>query len=529
MVKHLALKLLTTFTISTFGLILIITTPSLANDPLEHPSEAKFQHVLKTGQTVSYCLVPGVWIHDFIESLPNSFSRIGLVHCTITGDLNLPALKAPLELTLSDCTVKGTLSMYGADHYRIIDLSRITVEGPVYFSTSSVNRFIAEQASFKQYVWISEINFTEDVSFFSAKFWKGADFEKDSFSSTLNCSFADDSNSVLRLIRCGFVKDAVFDHLNNDKERGTLRIGDSYFESSFYGESMKLDTLALGRYWIGDTKYCSGPNRFADTATFYNLDAVDADISEVVFSKYADLGDMHCKNSINFANTAFEDDANFDGTFFPQSGKFNSSGACFAHTRFSKPPQISCSQLCDARPWWAPWQSDTINISPNESSTWRMWEDNFHHADDVAAENEMEYFRGLAEYADPQAQLWPHWNNIFERYFWGYGVRPLRIGGWMLVAYTIFTCLYWWTIRKEDVVSRPNESQQIAKLRYAMDFSRRTAFLPLYGLSHSITPVLKIVTAFQWVLFLALSVAILDSLSRVSPLFHTILGKVLTI
>src|SRR5206468_2241291 len=110
---------------------------------------------------------------------------------------------------------------------------------------------------------------------------------------------------------------------------------------------------------------------------------------------------------------------------------------------------IDGEQFLSHAPWWALWREDRPRFYANEPTTevdesstpddrrsWRELRRAFDLAKNVELRNYAEYKLRLSD--ETSHDVWTRISGITSRWFWGYGLRPIRVLLWLAVSLLAF-------------------------------------------------------------------------------------------
>jgi hypothetical protein len=236
-----------------------------------------------------------------------------------------------------------------------------------------------------------------------------------------------------------------------------------------------------------------------------------------------DFGNAKFTQSVSFEGSTFEKDVSFYRAEFPTasgSSKLNTAngdaganeipnGLVLNDVRFQKPVSFEWDQLKG-------------KVKALDKSTWDLLENSFKQTGNLEGQNETMYQRKLMERDSTQGLN--RLGNSIELGFWGYGVRPLRVGLWMLVAFLAFTALYF-SQPRALALDRAKWWGLWSRVKFAVEFSVRTSWKLLHGYEHARTPLFKVLALVQSIGFKVLAFFLLKAFSNTSPLLNELVGK----
>jgi hypothetical protein len=203
---------------------------------------------------------------------------------------------------------------------------------------------------------------------------------------------------------------------------------------------------------------------------------------------------------------------------------------------------VDADHLLCRQPAWAIWKEQVprflSEVSEDDSDSdattsihqvaerrlWRELEHAFHTANDLGLENYATY--QLRRVEEREKTGFGCFSSVLSRWFWGYGVRPIRVLGWLTLLFVIFSTIYR-TQLSNFGMDLPAFPRHLTRLRAALVFSARTIWELKFGYEHSATGTFRLVTLAESILGKALIACFAYSLSHTSPLLNELLKKVL--
>jgi uncharacterized protein YjbI with pentapeptide repeats len=361
-------------------------------------------------------------------------------------------------------------------------------------------------------------------------------FRGTTFHSTANFSAAHVRRSV-EFSSTAFLKDVFFNDINNTGQKdiapedGSLEFTYVNFSGRAYFDNTSLDTLwfstkPIKHYstWGAEPRLPMregvSPVTFEKRAMFKKLRCANADFTEVEFREYSDFSEATFTKCVRFSETTFEADANFRATTFPAVTRGRSGGTAgaedcnvFDGVRFQRTITLEWKQL-------------TGCAKTMSEETWGLLEDAFKRSSNLEGQNQAYYQRRSKAMQKVRA----NYASVdgFEYAFWGYGVRPWRVGGWMLLVYLLFTSVYW-TQTKSLAAKKTKWEGWSARLQFALRFAWLTSWKFGYGLEHARTRRFKIVTLVHSVGFKIMILCLLHVFANISPMLNSLMGKILSV
>ena len=425
------------------------------------------------------------------------------------------------------------------------------------FRNTSFQGDTSFMAKFKKDVEFSDSNFLGKVFFMGAAFQDLASFSNIAFHGWVSFSLAKFKRNA-SFSDCIFHKDVYFNDVNFKEslsnfmiKKGRLDFICVNFEGRAYFENTKIYKLRFSpQKWSVEAegqgvvlRIPGSPATFEKRAVFKKLQCFHANFSEAEFRDYVDFSGARFINSANFGNTTFEGEVNFFRTEFPllslltsksykasqnntdiwdilgEAGQ-NDVGLILDDVRFQKTFNLN-------------WEQIKGKINTERTETWRVLEEAFKNSGNLKGQNEAMYQRRLLEAKESRERsgiclMWKKFANAFFCWFWGYGVRPLRLLGWVVILYLVMTSIYW-TQTKPLSEYRSRRLGQWERLKFAFGFSIHTSWRFGYGYMHSRTLLFKFLTLFHAIIFKIMLVLLVISFSNISPLLREIFGKLLPV
>jgi hypothetical protein len=281
---------------------------------------------------------------------------------------------------------------------------------------------------FNKRLFFTKVIFDEAVSFVKANIESEVSFNQSSFPAT-----------------------TYFNQINMiNGRKGILVFKDLSFKGRAYFDGAQLKHLWFSTVPPGGGLYKERPAplewnpftpvTFEKYATFKGVHCVNAGFTDVEFRDFVDFGNATFDHSISFAGATFEKDASFYRTEFPLVSQPVVGVASDANIpdlprglildtfRFQKPIEFEWGQL-------------NGRINTKEIGTLELLENSFKQTGNLEGQNAVMYQRKLL--ALDSAQDWDKFSGWIDLGFWGFGVRPMRVGLWMLFVCVLFTALYW--------------------------------------------------------------------------------------
>jgi uncharacterized protein YjbI with pentapeptide repeats len=297
---------------------------------------------------------------------------------------------------------------------------------------------------------------------------------------------------ALEAQECEFAQDAFF----NQIEGGNLRLRRSHFSGRSDFTSGKFVQLEATR--MDQQGEIGRPCVFVGRPTFHKAQAAVADFDHAEFREYADFSNVKF-GTAKFDNAIFEKEADFQLAQF--GGVLSLKGARFQDTLL-----FDLKGRLASKNGPSPAPEDASRLDVDNPRTFENLEAAFARSGDTENKNDAFYRRKLLE--NPSA---------FERWFWGYGVRPWRLAGWIVVVYACFTALY--------VTQVPTVERWWRRLWKAAAFSLRTSWHWNYGPKHSRGWFWKSAATVQMLGFKVMAILLLKAVANTSPLLNDLVSK----
>jgi hypothetical protein len=185
---------------------------------------------------------------------------------------------------------------------------------------------------------------------------------------------------------------------------------------------------------------------------------------------------------------------------------------------------IDAAQFLSRPPWWAFWREAASNFDSNDPRSWRELTHAFEIAKNIELKNYAEY--RLRQLEEAKASFATRVSSVASRWFWGYGLRPLRVAGWFMVVLLVFAWIYW-TQLDQYAADRPPASRNLFRAKHALVFSARTAWELSYGYANSTTRTFQVITTVESMLAKLLIACFAYALTQASPLLSELMKKLL--
>lgn len=280
-------------------------------------------------------------------------------------------------------------------------------------------------------------------------------------------------------------------------------------------------------------------------------------LNRVTFEKTADFGGACFNSRFVLRKVAFKGDVRLDGSRLPPNSTSDcnvvadASSFSLDEVTFEKGLFMDERQFFVPKPWWSLTsesqsifeeanayqpssadesdKSDQVEVAVRRPSQqirrqWRELERGFQSAGNLSLQNFALYRQTTLEAADTFGV--DMILDRFDRWFWGYGLRPMRVMAWLGVTVSCFALLYLTQVTSLGA-KRSRLMRWWMRLCFAVSFSARTSLQPKYGFDRSLTSTFKVITAIQWVISVVLLTCLLYSISKTNPLANELLKKLL--
>lgn len=340
-----------------------------------------------------------------------------------------------------------------------------------------------------------------------------------------------------------FPKDVFFNDINTNTV-GALKFSRVHFQGRAYFDNTRFNTLwfstslvkdenpggvSYREPWAQPEKFIRegvSPVVFEKRAVLRGLRCVHGDFLEAEFRDSADFAEAQFEKTLNLGEAIFEAEANFHQTKFPRRPKLTqaeqASTAGWSDVDYQPGLGFVVEGLRFQKSLSIEWEQIGNVIGTASVETWRQLEEVFKRSGNLEGQNEAMFHRRVREGA--RATGWERIGNGLERWFWGYGVRPWRLLGWILVVYFAFTGIYW-TQTRALASGAKRASGQMKRFTFALAFSLRTSWKLDYGVQNARTPAFKIVTLIHSIGFKVLLLCLLHVMANLSPLLHELFGS----
>jgi uncharacterized protein YjbI with pentapeptide repeats len=418
------------------------------------------------------------------------------------------------QLVLQSCTVK-----HEARYKSALFREKVSVSGSNFGASLAFDDCDFQEDVYFTSIVGEELRIAENISFTRAFIRGELSFSFVTFGGQPDFTAANILGAVY-IEYCKVGGDAFFTDLNKDSASpaGVLYFEDTTFSERAYFNNSKLDILSFfpsaEDEGPGELKSAatgvSPPVVFNKRSIFTGLVCNHANFHEVEFRDYADFSDAQFAKNAHFSGASFEGDVSFFNARFPQ---LDSPGQKLVLDRV----HFSRGVILD-------WTQINHSLNTKETETLKRIESAFKQSGDLAGQNEVMYQRRFLE--GSQSGRWTRLLNRLDLAFWGYGVRPMRLFGWMMVLLAIFTIIYW---TQTAALSDSNSKLRNAwkRLKFALAFSLRTAWTWGYGYKNARTTTFKILTMVHSIGFKILLLCLVQAFANTSPLLNQLVGKLI--
>jgi len=414
-------------------------------------------------------------------------------------------------------------------------------ESQVTFLGATFKQLVLFNGSkFKNNVTFDDVDFQDDVYFNS---WVESELRIDKLASFKKAFIKKDLSFVLVIFGgepdfteanitgsvsfegCKVAGNAFFTDLNSvtGAKTGSLTFADTAFSERAYFNNAKLNELSFSYQMAenedtgqqGASTGASSPVVFDKRSAFTGLDCNRAKFHDVEFRDYADFSEAKFANHVDFSNAIFEGGVSFYNSQFPRLGsgtpKDAQSGIVLRGAQFLKGVNLD-------------WKQIDGSLNSRNPDTLKRLESAFKQSGDLEGQNEVLYRRKYLE--GSQAGRWQRLTNRFDLFFWGYGVRPLRLLGWMSFVVMLFTIIYLTQTRALGAGGNKLKSA-FKRLKFALAFSLRTSWSLGFGINNACTPTFKVITLVHSIGFKILLLCLLQAFANTSPLLNQLVGKLI--
>jgi hypothetical protein len=373
------------------------------------------------------------------------------------------------------------------------------------------------------------------VSQFSGPFY-GTDFG--GFANFRNAHFA-----RLRFLRSFFHDGADFRGASGNRLQlhGVTVSGRLGFDDARSIKELEFDSF-------GGSMILNGEAVFR-RAAFDKLTAV-----RTAFKSTVDFQGTEIRSSLTLRIVSFDGDLHFEDAKLPGSVRKSADKSDDDENpqinvndiTLNKGLYIDANQFLVKAPWWALWRENMPRLYANETTkesddssnepkqarddrrVWRELMRAFDLAKNVELKNYAEYKLRVLEESSVEAREAPavKMASVASRWFWGYGLRPVRVLFWLVVVVLAFAGIYW-TQLPNTGPGRVPVVGSLGRASYAFVFSVRTAWELTYGYNNSANFVFRAITTAESIIAKLLLACFAYALTQTSPLLSELTKKLL--
>jgi uncharacterized protein YjbI with pentapeptide repeats len=465
--------------------------------------------------------------------------RLDLSGSSLANTLNIRFATFESDVIAEGGVFKNDMSAYATTWRKSVNFRRAQFMGSVNFSPlSQQSTTFHGDVDFQEAVFHRSANFFSSEflgrsNFRSAQFMKEAQFSDTSIGPGPIRSF-DGPFYMAEFVGQGIFRSARFKSLRFNKT--TFRNGVDFH--GVPGGTLRLWSVTI----IGDANFDDAHLDLLEVIGISPSVTVDGDaifrrasigrlfFNRVAFKKVVDFGQARLKSNFCLSAVLFGGDAYFEDTEFPsphEEGDKPSRCSPSFHVKdvtMNKGLYIEAQQFLVRSPWWAIWREDTSRFDSDDPNAdrrfWRGLQRAFQAAGNVELKNYSEYrVRYLSEGDPAQTQL-TSITSVLSRWFWGYGLRPIRVLVWFGLFLIAFAGVYLSQLPRSGYGLRQ-------RLKYSLIFSLRTAWEFKFGYEHSQTDTFRVITAVQSISAKLLIACFVYSLTQASPLLSDLMKKLL--
>jgi uncharacterized protein YjbI with pentapeptide repeats len=293
----------------------------------------------------------------------------------------------------------------------------------------------------------------------------------------------------------------------------------------------------------------SGSMTVEGDAIFRRASIMHLALTRVSFKKSVDLQEADLGSRVLFTTVHFGGDLHLEDATFGSPDPGDDDGTADGTEGVRVPPQFlmkdvttsggiyaDASQLLVSPPWWAIWRENTPRFTTDQGSDdddqsrpekrrlWRELERAFQKAENLQMKNYAAYMVSSLDEADQSQPARTY--SVLSRWFWGYGVRPMRVLFWAAIMVVAFACLYATQLRSLGE-KQPPLRRIFLRAQHALVFSARTAWELRFGYQNSRSTAFKCITLVESVLGKALLACFAYALTQTSPLLSDLMKKLL--
>jgi hypothetical protein len=272
------------------------------------------------------------------------------------------------------------------------------------------------------------------------------------------------------------------------------------------------------------------------------------------FKNAVDFQSSEIRSNLTFRTVSFDGDLHFEDGKLPgtarksadQSDDDRKPQINFDDITLNKGLYIDATQFLVRAPWWAVWREDTPRLYDSEASDksddnssvperakdnprlWRELMRAFDFAKNIELKNYAEYRLRVLEESGQELRDEPtaRMASVVSRWFWGYGLRPLRVLLWLVVVVLGFAGIYWTQLPNRAPAAAPVFGT-LARVSDAFIFSARTAWELKYGYDNSANFMFRVVTVAESIIAKLLLACFAYALTQTSPLLSELMKKLL--
>lgn len=418
-------------------------------------------------------------------------------------------------------------------------------------------RMIRRKSTFEGNADFREAVFSRQASFINTMFMNRMDFRNVQFVSGVSFSGATLASTGVVGPASGPFYGTEFGGFANFRTahftglrflRSTFRAGADFRGAS--GKRLQFYGVAFsGRLGFDDARSIRelefnnfGGSMIVDGEAVFRRAAFDKLIFiRTAFKNSVDFQSCEVRSSLKFRTVSFDGDLHFEDVKLPgmgpnadESGDEGNSEINIEDITLNRGLYIDAKQFLVRPPWWAVWREDTPRLYANDRRTrddrrvWRQLVRAFDLAQNVELKNYAEYKLRVSEEIgqgsedEPFAKI----TSVASRWFWGYGLRPLRVLFWFVVTVLVFSGIYW-TQLPNPAGGKGPVSRSVARASTALMFSVRTAWELKYGYSNSTNVLFRSITVIESIIAKLLLASFAYALTQASPLLSDLMKKLL--
>ncbi|MGO7274694.1 hypothetical protein ACCT18_05270 [Rhizobium ruizarguesonis] len=258
------------------------------------------------------------------------------------------------------------------------------------------------------------------------------------------------------------------------------------------------------------------------------------DLKHVLFRKAVHLEDAEINCSFLLSDSSFDADLHLEGAKLLDTENSSCSKVHVTHpflmqtVNFNGGVYVDQPEWLSSERWWAFWKGEdprfTVMPDGDKRRFWRESERSFQKAEDISLKNDARY---RLKFLEEQSNAGVEWvKSAISRWFWGYGLLPLRVLFWIVAMLVFFALIYWPAMGDES-----GDSFTVLGLtrraKRSVAFSCRTAWELWYGYHCSRGTFYSTMTLLESFLGKVLLVLLAYSLTQTSPLLSELAKKLL--